>query len=298
MVIAQMFATIPGGNFFVDQPSLILRAPVELTTLRLHTGGAAHHLRVDRSHWLIDCGGEKDYEHLTRTYLQDAAVNRLQGLILSHADYEHIGAAPMITRDYKPEHTYLTALESATNASRSGSLRKLLALGIKPSPLSAGDHLDFTKGVRAEILYPPASLRASRADDRALVVRLDTESFHILLCGDAGFLAEKHILEKLPAGSARCDVLIRNQHASDVTMLPEFLIATQPRVIISSNNTFPEGQKLPARIRNECIARNISLIDQAESGAVTLRIWPQRLEIVSFRGSSTTTLAPVQASVR
>lgn len=298
MVIAQMFATIPGGNFFVDQPSLILRAPAELTMLRLHTGGAAHHLRVDRSHWLIDCGGEKDYEHLTRTYLQDAAVNRLQGLILSHADYEHIGAAPAITRDYKPERTFLSALESTTNASRSGSLRKLFALGIKPSALSAGDHLDFTNGVRAEILYPPAALRASRADDRALVIRLETGSFRILLCGDAGFLAEKHILEKLPAGSARCDVLIRNQHGSDVTMLPEFLNATQPRVIISSNNTFPEGQKLPARIRNECIARKISLIDQAETGAVTLRIWPQRLEIVPFRGTSTTTLAPVQESVR
>lgn len=298
MFIAQMFATIPGGNFFVDQPSLTLRAPVELTTLRLHTGGAANHLRTGRAHWLIDCGGEKDYEHLTRSYLQDAAVNRLDGLILSHADYEHIGGAPFIMRDYKPTRVYLSALESVQTKGRSGSMRKLQALGIQPSPLSAGDHLDFTSGVHAEILYPPVGLRTSRADDRALVLLIHCGTFRILCCGDAGFLAEKHIMEKLPAGSARCDVLIRNQHAGDVTMLPEFLDATRPRVIISSNNTFPEGQKLPARIRNDCIARKIILIDQAESGAVTLRIWPQRLEIVPFRGSSKTNLAPVQETVR
>ncbi|MEI6537433.1 MAG: ComEC/Rec2 family competence protein, partial [Verrucomicrobiaceae bacterium] len=298
MFIAQSFASIPGGNFFVDLPSTALRAPVELTVLRMRAGGAAQHLRADRSNWLIDCGGEKNYEHLTRSYLQDCAVNRLDGLILSHADYEHIGAAPFIMRDYHPARVFLSALESQQPNSRSGSLRKLQALGIKPSPLAAGGHLDFADGVRTEILYPPAGLRASRADDRALVLRLEVGSFHILICGDAGFLAEKHILEKLPTGSARCDVLIRNQHSSDVTLLPEFLDATRPRVIISSNNSFPEGQKLPARIRNDCIARKITLMDQAETGAVTLHIWPQRMEIVPFRGSSTKNLAPAQATVR
>lgn len=296
--IAQLFAAIPGGNFFVDQPSLLLRSPMELTVLRMHKGGAAQHLRIDNSHWLIDCGGEKDYEYLMRTYLQDSAVNRLDGLVLSHADYEHIGAAPFIMRDYHPTRIFLSALDSLQFHPHSGSLRKLLALGIRPSPLSAGDHFDFVDGVRAEILYPPAGQHVSRADDRALVMRMDTGTFRILLCGDAGFLAEKHILEKLPAGSARCDVLIRNQHAGDVTLLPEFLEATRPRVIISSNNSFPEGQKLPARIRNDCIARKIMLLDQSETGAVTLRIWPQRLEIVPFRGSSTATLAPVQTTVR
>lgn len=298
VVIAQLFAAIPGGNFFVDLPSLALRAPVELTVLRMRAGGAAQHMRDGSSRWLLDCGGEKNYEHLTRAFLRDSALNRLDGLLLTHADYEHIGAVPFVIRDYHPARIYLSALESLQPKSRSGSLRKLQALGVTPTPLSAGDHLDFAGHVRAEVLYPPASLRASRADDRALVIRLAAGPFRILCCGDAGFLAEKHILEKLPVGSARCDVLIRNQHANDITLLPEFLDAAQPRVIISSNNSFPEGQKLPARLRHDCAVRNITLMDQAETGAVTLHIWPRIMELIPFRGASTTMLAPAQSAVR
>ncbi len=298
MFIAQSFAAIPGGNFAVDLPSIALRAPVELTVLRMRAGGGAQHLRANNSNWLLDCGGEKSYEHLMRSYLRDCAVNRVNGLILSHADYEHIGAAPFIMRDYKPSRVWMSALETLQPNSRSGSLRKMKALGIQLSPLAAGDRLDLADGVRAEILYPPAAQRASRADDRALVVRFEIGSFHILCCGDAGFLAEKYIVEKLPAESARCDVLIRNQHAGDLTLLPEFLDRTRPRVIISSNNSFPEGQKLPARIRNDCTARKIILLDQAETGAVTVRIWPQRLEIVPFRGATKIYLVPLQGTAR
>ncbi len=299
LVSAQAFAAIPGGNFFIDQPSPRLTPPAELTVLRLQTGGAALHLKTTSSNWLFDCGSVKDYDFLLRPYLNHAAINHVNGLVLSHADTDHIGAAPFMVRDYHPDRILLSALETS---SRSGSLRNLRAMNVQPGKLSQGDQLDFsgtTFPARAELLFPPPTLRTARADDRATVLRLDIGRFRVLWCSDAGFAAEKFIVEKLPPEAARCDVLIRNQHASDTSLTPEFLNRAQPRLVISASNTFPESQKMPQRIRDACAARKIMLLDQASTGAVTLRFWPQRLEVVPFRGpAATITLAPRQDDAR
>ncbi|MCE9518059.1 MAG: ComEC/Rec2 family competence protein, partial [Verrucomicrobia bacterium] len=294
--LAQAFAMIPGGNFYLDLPAVRLRPPAELTVLRLRAGGGAQHLRTLSSDWLFDCGSVKDYDFLLRSYLNQAAVNHLHGLVLSHADTEHIGGAPFIVRDYHPDRILLSALETS---SRSSSLRKLRDMNVQPGKLSLGDQLDFggvSFSASAEVIFPPSTLRAAHADDRTTMLRLDLGRFKILWCNDAGFTAEKYIVEKLPPEAARCDVLIRNQHANDTSLTPEFLDRAHPRLVISASNTFPESQKLPQRIRDECAARKIILLDQASTGAVTLRIWPQRLEVVPFRGPiAPITLGPRQS---
>lgn len=293
LVSAQAFAAIPGGNFFIDLPSPRLAPPAELTVLRLQTGGAALHLRTPSSDWLFDCGSAKDYDFLLRPYLNRAAVNHVTGLVLSHADTDHIGAAPFVVRDHHPERILLSAMETGN---RSASLRNLRAMNFQPDNLSQGDRLDFGRAqlhAMAEVLYPPVTIRTARADDRAMVLRLDIGRFRILWCGDAGFTTEKFIVEQLPPEAARCDILIRNQHGNDISLTPEFLNRAQPRLIISSNNTFPESQKLPQRIRDACATRKIILLDQAATGAVTLRFWPHRLEVFPFRGpTSPITLGP------
>ncbi|HEY2572906.1 MAG TPA: ComEC/Rec2 family competence protein, partial [Verrucomicrobiaceae bacterium] len=296
--LAQAFAFIPGGNFYLDIPEVRLQAPVELTVLRLRAGGGAQHLRTVNADWLFDCGSARDYDFLQKSYLNAAGVNRLQGLVLSHADSEHIGAAPFVVRDYHPEHILLSALETS---SRSSSLRNLRNIGVQTGKLSLGDRLEIGGGIvpsRAEVLFPPASLRVAHADDRPLVLRLDVGEFRVLWCNDAGFTAEKYIVEKLPPDAARCDVVIRNQHASDTSFTPEFVDRAGPRVVISANHSFPDVQKLPQRIRDTCASRRITLLDQAETGAVTLRFWPQRLEVVPFRGGTSPLLFAPQGRAK
>ena len=299
MVSAQSFAIIPGGNFHLSLPALRPKPPAELTVLRLRAGGGAQHLRSPASDWLFDCGAAKDYDFLQRSYLNAAGVNRLRGIVLSHADAEHIGAAPAIVRDYRPDRIFLSALETG---SRSSSLRHLRTTGVPFETMALGDRLDLggtSFPATAEVLFPPASLRVSHADDRAAVLRLDIGPFRVLWCNDAGFTAEKFIVEKLPPDAVRCDVLIRNQHPNDFSLTPEFLDRARPRLVISADNSYPDSQKMPPRIREACAARGIRLLNQADTGAVILRFWPQRLEIVPFRGpAAPITLAPGRDAAR
>jgi beta-lactamase superfamily II metal-dependent hydrolase len=163
--------------------------------------------------------------------------------------------------------------------------------------LAQGDVLELgsTASVpaRATTLYPTAGGWPRRSDDRTLVLRLDLGSFRILWCNDAGFLAEKAMLETLPPEAVRSDMIIRNQHADDFSLLPEFLDAVRPRVIITSNDTFPPEQALPPRVLDECSKRDITLLDQRQTGAVTLGIWADRVDVTATRAISVPELRPV-----
>jgi competence protein ComEC len=144
------------------------------------------------------------------------------------------------------------------------------------------------------VLHPTMETWPRRSDDRTLVLRIDLGSFRVLWCNDAGFLAEKTMLQTLPAEALRCDVIVRNQHAGDFSMLPEFLDATRPRVMISSNNTFPPEQTVTKGLRKQCAVRGIQLLDQAETGAVTMRVWPDQMVLEGMRDLSPVTFSPVR----
>lgn len=287
MFAAQKFASLPGGNFYLSAPSFTPRAPVELTVLRLRSGGAAQDLRIRGHHWLLDTGATRDYDFLLRPYLNDAGVNRIRAVVLSNGGFEHAGGLLPLLGDYPVQNLYLPAAEDPARASRSSTLGKLRAQAVNFTSLAQGSILDLgtTKDspTTLTVLYPPSNFRASRSDDRTLIVRLDAGAFHVLCCGEAGFNAEKSLLAS--KADVKCDVLVRDQRGADFALLPEFLDAAQPRAVVISNGRLADTQKLPERIRVDCRKRGIVLLDQTETGSVSLRIWPQRMVLQPFRGA-------------
>lgn len=294
MQSAQFFAGVPYGSFHLPDVAALTGPPAELTVLRLPAGAAAQHLRVGDRHWLLDNGAEEHFAYRLLPCLHHAGVDRLDGVILSHGDYEHIGATLRVQQEFGRPQLWAPAQEPWRWDRGASSFRALHAQGVRPSPLTQSDHLPLGtldgNPAQAIVLHPTPEARPRRSDDRSLVLRLDLGSFRVLWCNDAGFLAEKTMLETLPPEALQCDVLIRNQHASDYSLTPEFLDTAKPRLIISSNDTFPPEQKLPVRLREECEKRGIVLLDQRDTGAVTLRFWPQHFEVNSMRGETAQTL--------
>lgn len=286
---AEGFAAIPGGNFYLQDLIPGQRPAMELTVLRLPGGAAAQHLRVRRQHWLLDSGSEEHFPFLVLPCLQHLGVNHLDGLLLSHSDYEHVGAALRIEKEFRQPPVWQPAREPWPWETGDSSFRRLRGHGLRAAPLRGGEALDIgstpASAALATVLYPQDEIWPRRSDDRALVLRLDLGPFRVLWCNDAGFLAEKTMLETLEPEALRSDVIIRNQHAADFSLLPEFLDAVRPRVVVSSNDDFPPEEKLSARVRAACSKRGIALVDQRETGAVTLRFWPSMLELQSMRGA-------------
>jgi competence protein ComEC len=270
-----LFAHVPGGHFYVEHPHRPSVAVVEITVLELRSGGAVH-LRSGGMDWLVDAGPARDYERVLLPYLRSRGVNRLDGLILTHGDAAHVGAAPGIVPDFKPRQIVDTSA-----ADRSALHRKFLDLltaeGRAPRFCHAGEELTLSRAVTARVLFPPADFKADRADDRALVVQLVVSGKpQVLLMSDSGANTERILLRDHP--DLRCDLLIKGQHHTGVSGTAAFLDRVRPQAIVATARDFPESERLKPEWLEDVRSRGIKLFRQDETGALQIRLFADHWE--------------------
>jgi competence protein ComEC len=284
-----LFAQVPGGHFYLQRPSWP-EASADLIVLDCGAG-AAIHLRSRGTNWLFDCGPQRDYERQLREYLHARGVNRLDGLLLTHGDSLHIGAAPAVIDSFSPRTLIDNPLPDRSIVHR--RLRTMFDQhSIKPKDVAAGDGIEISRTAQVKILFPPRFFRAARTDDQALVLQLilSSPARRVLLLSDSGQKTEKVLLE---AGlDLQSDILIKGRHHSGDSGLAEFLDAVQPRLIIATSRDFPEQERINDEWAERVRTRGIKLFRQDETGAVELhfraREWTARAYITgeTFRSDN------------
>jgi beta-lactamase superfamily II metal-dependent hydrolase len=134
------------------------------------------------------------------------------------------------------------------------------------------------------VLFPPHDLEAASADDRAVVVQIVVNSRpRVLLMSDSGETTERALLQN--GANLQTDVLIKGQHRSGLSGLPEFLDAVKPQLIIATSRDFPESERIKDDWAEMVNARGIRLFRQDQTGAVQLRIFRNRVEARPYLGS-------------
>jgi ComEC/Rec2-related protein len=257
---AKFFASVPGGHFRVD-PARLWRGEVcEVTILALDQGGSAIHVDTPSGkHWLIDCGGRRHFRKTLQPHLERAAVNRLTGMVLTHGDSDHTGAAGLMS--------------SVFGVGR-------IVGGEAGEPLVTGSSRELDHGVVLRVLFPPPGWEAGVADDRCAVLLLEAYGVRVLLMGDAGFPTEKHLSEA--GADLRSDVLVKGWHGSDYSGLPETLDASGARVAVVHRGHFPSSEQPPPEWPRRLGERGVREVDQARSGAVTIRLQPGGASVNGF----------------
>ncbi len=252
--LAQFFAAIPGGHLNVDPSQWLRGETCEISVLDLDSGGAAMLIHTPGGRqWLVDTGGLRHYHRSLRPFLTRTPVNRLDGMILTHGDTYHTGAAGEVRRDFLPR--------------------------AEPQPV-AGDELTLEPGVTLRCLFPPPGWRANATDDRCAVFMLRCQERRVLLMNDAGFITEKALLES--GEDLRADILVKGRHGSDFSGLPEFLNAVRPQTVVFSNSTFPASEFVADEWKAMLAAKSIHAFDQARSGAVIIRMEDSRTRLRGF----------------
>ncbi len=182
--VVHVFAQIPGGHYYVAHPHWPSGAESEMTVLDAGAGGAVH-LRSGRANWLWDCASERDYERSLRPYLHSRGVNRLDGLVLTHGDSLHIGAALDVINDFRPSFLFDNPAPDRSSVHRK----------IQRELLARGDTVASTEGgIAAEIVSQryrqdsPSSRSFVRLDGRR---SSDRSSGHHRL-GSARFVRLRH----------------------------------------------------------------------------------------------------------
>ncbi len=262
------FSKAPGGYVYVEMPRLKSAPACEITSLEVGDG-AAIHIRSGDADWLVDCGNVRDYDNTLLPFLRSRGVNRLDGLVLTHGDSSHVGAASSVFNDFRPRWIADTIPGDRSPARRDVHAR-LAAANFGRRYLQRGDEIAIGKNAVLRVLFPPAKITRSLADDKALVCRVESAGLRVLLMSDAGFSTERWLLENEP--DLRADVVVSGWHSRDISGTPDFLSRVNPVTAVCSLPPFGTPAERMAEWEKNVHALGAESFQQVRCGAVRIEM--------------------------
>ncbi len=158
-------------------------------------------------------------------YLKSRGVSKIDQLVLTHTDADHIGDMETVAKTFKIGQV-LVSSGSLTKADFAAKLKKMQ---LKVAVLKAGDRLPIM-GSQLQVLYPFKTGNGGNNDSLVLYGRLLNLSF--LFTGDLEKEGEERLLGAYPNLTA--DVLKAGHHGSKGSSSVKFLKQIRPRVTLIS----------------------------------------------------------------
>ncbi len=233
---------------------------VELAVLDVGQGLAVA-VRTRHHALLYDVGprveaGYDAGERVVLPALRALAVRRLDAVVISHGDGDHVGGLPAVIAQLRP--TRVMAPPG-------------LLLDAASSPCRRGVQWQWD-GVGFRFLHPPPGF-PYLGNESSCVLRIQAGGRVALLTGDIGKVIEQRLLARAPA-DLRADIVVAPHHGSAGSSSPRFVSAVGARVVVFASghgNRF--GHPRPA-VRRRWAGEGAEILDTAEAGAV--RVWLRR----------------------
>ena len=247
---------------------------LEIVFLSVGQGDAVA-IRSPAGRWVVVDTGPRGWSwdagaRVVLPYLRRRGVTRLEALILTHPDLDHIGGAEVVAEALVPrfimdpaqaagKDTYIDVLEVAT------------ANGIPWIEARRGFTFEFD-GARLEVLHPdgPVIAPAGKSDSNAqsVVVLVRYGAFEALLTGDAPTEVEEALLPDLPGD---LEILKVGHHGSNTSTSADLLSTTSPELaVISVGARNRYGHPHPAVLRRLTDA-GLRVVRTDQSGHVRVR---------------------------
>jgi competence protein ComEC len=197
--------------------------------------------------------------------LDEAGVQRLDALVITHAQSDHEGAAPTVLRRL-PTRLIVNGGAGWPTAVQDGLAEG--ARGARRIAAHAGQVLTFG-GIRMRLLWPPPPGPDFRPEgdpnDRALVAHVRVGDFDLLLPADA----ESNVTATLPLPEV--EALKVAHHGSADEGLPAMLERTDPEfaaIEVGRGNTY--GHPAPSTLSALRVVRHVYRTDR--DGTIRLRV--------------------------
>ena len=197
-------------------------------------------------------------------YLKSRGVDRLDKLVLTHTDTDHMGDMLDLAKHFSIREIYVSK-GSMTQSDFVGKLKKMKA---KVHIVEVGDRLPIFDSA-LEVLYPFG--QGDGGNDDSIVLYGEFFKTKFLFTGDLEAPGEGQMVTAYP--DLRVDVLKAGHHGSKGSSSPEFLEHIQPKLALISagkNNRYqhPHQETLA---RFEKIQTKILRTD--EQGAIRFKGW-------------------------
>lgn len=194
-------------------------------------------------------------------FLRQAGVNRIDTLVLSHGDRDHVGGFAGIN-GLIPIGRVLSGEPARVPAAHAQSCR-------------AGQKWVWD-GVRFDVLYPPADLHRG-GNDSSCVVRIGTAGAGLLLTGDIGGAVEQR-LAKVRAPALKSSILVAAHHGSASSTTDDFLAVVSPSYVLYASGYLDRFGFPTKAVRKRVARRGAKDMDTARAGAIRFVLRPQGLD--------------------
>lgn len=255
------------GWVWMCRHSRLYSPDLEITCLDVGHGQAAFVRGPKGQSILLDAGSLYTPDVGTRIvipFLEAMGINRLDQIIISHTDMDHVNGIPEVIKALKPK-----AILADLDQGQASTILKSVSSGrhgiLRPISDLAGQAYG---GLEILSIWPRPDTASKLSDnDRSVVTLIRFAARSILFCSDIEQYAQKQIME-LYRG-LKADVIVLPHHGSPKTKLEGFIHAMDPKFVICSCTS---AQARQVMADTELDGRE--LYCTGKNGAVTIRISP------------------------
>lgn len=292
LIVAHPFsAGRPNGRLRIDfldvgQGDAALVTMPDGTTLLIDAGGlprfdyARQGEREDEGREVFERDTRSIGEAVVSEYLWWRGLDRVDYILATHADADHIDGLNDVARNFKVRAAIVArAPSSDPEFAQFAATAQRYDVPIRL--IGRGDVLRFGE-VEAEVLWPPRSenLSAPSGNDDSIVLRLRFGSRVFLLTGDI----EKAAETALSSGhdNLRCDVVKVAHHGSRTSSTEAFIKATHPAyaiIPVGLNSIFGHPHK---EVLERLRASGAEVLTTGERGTITISTDGSDLKVETF----------------
>ena len=199
---------------------------------------------------VIDCGEEDDGKEVL-AFLKSRGIKKVDVLMITHFDKDHVGGADTLVEGIKIERVLLPAY-TGSGTEYTDFMEALGKAGINPENVT--ENLNLTLGSASILVEPPASYEIPAHveeydNDFSLITTVEFDGKRLIFTGDS---EKKRIREWLEDGAAcECDVLKIPHHGVYNKALADLLSATKPsHTVICDSKKNPADEKTLGLIKS------------------------------------------------
>lgn len=198
---------------------------------------------------LIDGGGSENssFDVGKRTllpYLLDRKINKIDYIIISHFDQDHIGGLLTIMQELEVRQVIVA--KQGETSEHYGNFKKIVKeKKIKVVVVEKGERIKIEKDLYFDILWPNNSnfISENVLNNNSIACKLCYENFSMLFTGDIEEIAERKILQEYKNNIhvLSSTILKVGHHGSKTSSTQDFLNAVKPKLAligVGENNKF------------------------------------------------------------
>ena len=230
---------------------------------------------------LIDGGDADDYvdrgQQIVAPFLWARGVTRLDAVLASHSERDHMGGLLHIVDNFRVETAILGAVETERPLERA-FLARCAARGTRVVRVKTGDSVQLGS-VMLDVLHPESDVPTERsANNISVVARVPFGPTKFLFTGDV----EKETEAALDPSMLHADVLKVPHHGADTSSTPAFIDAVHPQYATISTGS--HGRRvMDAPIPQRYESKRITVVRTDRLGAIRFTLRGEELHVESER---------------